>query len=849
MIEVLFRGIRIRTLRAVLTTLGVALGVALIVGTFVLTDTIMSAYNTIFNTAYARTAAVVVAQAPFGVVGTTKETVPATLLQRIRALPQVARAHGYIDAHAQLIDAHGTIIGGSGETLLFGIPTHELDVTNPLHLLRGSWPTGSHDIIIDEDTAREQHLGLGATVGLVARTPLEQYHVVGIFRFGDATALGPGQMLAVDLGVAQRIFDERGMVDEIDVAPRPGVPTASLVHAIQQVLPPTARVTTAAQQVRDATSQVGQQYLLLEYVLLAFGGVALLVASFIIFNTMAITVVQRLRELATLRALGASRHQILALILLEGAITGAVGSVLGLGLGIGCAKGLNALFAASKIHLPAAGLVFTWRTALVGLGAGLIFTICASIWPALRATRIPPIAAFRQDNAAIPPPVAGNARLAIAGAAGLGVALLVTASVSSDLSTIVRLLLVAAGALLLFVALAAVSRWVVPPLASVIERPLEPFGHVTAELARENTVRAPGRTATTAAALTVGVTLIVVATILAQGLSQATGNSMRGQVTAAYVVTPLRDVLPPEVQRALNAAGLASASVRSGLVHVFDGNETLTAVDPRDIARLYRFRWAKGSSLQALTALDNTGVLVANDFAAAHHLQPGLPVRMQTTAGVMLRLTVRGVYVAPATAPLLGNLTITTSLFDRSFTTPGDTVVFVDATRAAGLQSRSAIATVLKPFPTAQLHSLDQFISLSQAPIAEVLNLFYLLLALSVVISLFGLINTLALSVAERTREIGVLRAIGMTRLQVIMMISAESEIIALIGAVVGSAAGLVLGAVTVQVLSTWAVGYSIPWLTLAILLLVALLASGLAAIVPARRAARLDPLTALSYE
>ncbi len=847
MIEVLLRGMLIRKLRAALTAFGVVLGVAMIGGTFVLTDTIMSAYDSIFNTAYLHSDAVVVAKAPFGVVGTNKEAVPATLLQRIRALPAVARAHGFIDTHAEITNTGGTVLGGSGETLLFGIPSADLDAMNPLRLQGGRWPRGPHDIIVDEATAKDQHLGIGATVGLVTRKPLERFHVVGTFRFGGVTTLGPTQMLAVDLGVAQRLSDKQGMFDEIDVARRPGVTTAALVTAIGEVLPPTAQVSTAAQQARDATSDVGAQYMPLQYVLLAFGGVALFVASFIIFNTMSITVMQRLRELATLRALGASRRQVLASILLEGAVIGTVASVVGLGAGIGFAKGLDVLFAASKIHLPGASLVFAWRTVLIGLGAGIGVSLAASLSPALRAVRVPPLSAFRQDAVPASSRRSRQSRIVFVGGVILGASALVAAATAGDLSTTSRLLVLAAGALFLFLALGGAAQWIVPPLAAVVERLLSPIGRTATELGRDNTVRAPGRTATTAGALAVGIALIVVATILAQGLSLTTGNSIRRQVSAGYVVTPLKDVLPPEVQRALKAAGLASAGVRGGTVHSFDGNELMAAVSPADIARFYHFEWTGGSSQSALSSLDGTGVLVAGDFASAHHLKVGMRLTAQTTSGLTLQLTVRGIYAAPAIAPLLGAMTITTELFDRSFTTPGDSAVYVDGNGSA--QSRAAIERVLKPFPSAQLHSLDEFITLSDAPIADVLNLFYLLLALSVVISLCGLINTLALSVSERRREIGMLRAIGMTRAQVAAMICVESEIIALIGASVGIVAGLVLAAVATRALSAWSVGYGIPWITLAVLVVVSLVASAAAGILPARRAARLDPLTALAYE
>ena len=421
--------------------------------------------------------------------------------------------------------------------------------------------------------------------------------------------------------------------------------------------------------------------------------------------------------------------------------------------------------------------------------------------------------------------------------------------VPGGLPAATRLVLLGGGALVLFIAVAGASRWIVGPLAAVIEKPIEPFTRGAGELAREDTRRNPARTATTAAAaLTIGVALIAFVAIMAQGLRASTGTSIRHQVTADYVITPQTDVLAPDVQHALSATGIRNAGVRAGTAHVFGTNQTMTGVVPADIARFYRFQWDGGSASTALTALDDSGVLVAGDFAAAHHLKPGMVLTVKTTTGATLRPTVRGVYAVPKLSPLLGAMTITTTLFDRSFTTPGDRVILV-RTGGTSPAGRAALQAALQPFPTAQIHTLAGFITAQQAPIATLLNLFYVLLALCVLISLLGIVNTLALSITERTREIGVLRAIGMTRTQLRRMTRIESEITALIGAVIGIAIGVLLAALTARTLSAWDVGFAVPWTALAILLAGAFAAGALSGIGPARRAAHLDPLNALSYE
>jgi putative ABC transport system permease protein len=408
MFNVVLRGLWARKSRAVLTMLAVVLGVAMISGTFVLMDTVMSAYSSIFTTAYQHTDAVVVAQSPFGAIGAANQPVPASLLYRIRALPDVQKAHGYIDSHAQLTSAAGTAIGKSSEEAsVFGLPSRELDAMNPLSLVSGTWPSAPGEIIIDQATAARYHLTAGTTVGLVARKPLARFRVTGIFRFAGAAALGPTQFAAVDLAVAQRIFGKQEWFDEIDVAARPGVSVSRLVAAIRGIAPPGVQVKTAAQQAGTATADVGRQFAPLRYVLLAFGAIALLVGSFVIFNTLSITVAQRTRQLATLRTLGASRRQVLASVLAEGTIIGAVSSVAGLAAGAGVANGLSATGITAGLLLAALtaralsawniGFAIPWTTLAILLAAALAAGTIAGAGPARHAARMDPLQALSYE--------------------------------------------------------------------------------------------------------------------------------------------------------------------------------------------------------------------------------------------------------------------------------------------------------------------------------------------------------------------------------------------------------------------------------------------------------------------
>ena len=847
MITVILRGVLGRKLRAVLTAIAIVLGVAMISGTYVLMDTTMRAFDQVFETAYSKTDASVLGKTPFSATEAVPPPVSAALVEPIRGLPEVEEAEGFIQDSAQLRNERGEALTGFGVPLAFGIATRS--PLNPLEMIAGREPAGANEIALDEKTAKKNDFRIGSRIGVAARGPLEWFRVVGLFRFGGVESLGPMQMMVFDLPVAQRIFDKQGLYDGIDVRARDRVTASELTAAIAPLLPATAEVKTREEQVDASTSAVGEGIAIVRYILLAFGAVALFVGSFVIFNTLSITVAQRMRELATLRTIGASRGQVLASVLLEGALIGALASLIGLAGGLALAKALDGLFTSAGLELPKAGIVLAWRTVAVSLAAGMLVTLAATLLPAMRATRVPPIAAVR-EGAVLPPSRLGRATDVLAGAAILtGTAVLALTAAAGGLATVPRLLLLATGAVLLFFGLAPFSRRLVPPLSFALGKPIEAVTGAAGALARENSNRDPGRTAVTAAALTVGLALVAFVAVLGHGLRTTVRDAVERQVRADYVIRADQALMTPAVGRALRGGPvLAAASVRAGNVHAFDETRLLTGVDPALISRFYRFEWAAGSTGAALRRLDASGVIVRDDVARANDLAIGSRFAVETTSGKRLALVVRGIYEAPTFDPLLGAMTVSTQLFDRGFPIPNDLAVFVD-TGGATVAHESAVRSLLVGFPSAKVRTLDEFIAWQQASIGTLLNLFYVLLALSVVISLFGIVNTLALSIVERTREIGVLRAIGMTRSQLTRMIRVESEITALIGAVVGIVLGIALAALTTRALASWDLSFSIPWGTLLVLAIAAFVAGLLAGIFPARRAAHLDPLKALHYE
>jgi putative ABC transport system permease protein len=432
-----------------------------------------------------------------------------------------------------------------------------------------------------------------------------------------------------------------------------------------------------------------------------------------------------------------------------------------------------------------------------------------------------------------------------AGTAGAG--LLGTGLWATGLATSVRLALLAGGAAVLFICLAFATRWVVSPLAAALGRPLQAVTGAAGMLARENSRRNPARTAVTAGALTIGVALVAFVGTLGAALRGTIDDSVRQQIRSDYVVAD-EAPLSPAVGDALRSAGVAATSIREGQAILFGKAEQINGVDPTSIGRFYRFEWAQGSSNGAVAELARGGAIIEKAFAASHHLGLGSRLRLQTQSGRWLSLTVRGLQTLPTFGALLGPITISTAQFDRGFVQPSDAAVLVFR-RGVSTTAQRAIASILAGFPNAGVKTVDAYAENTQATINTVLNMFYLLLALSAIVSLFGIVNTLALSIVERAREIGTLRAIGMTRRQLTRMVRIESEIIALIGAVIGIAVGLGLAALATTALAAWSLSFSVPWTTLLVLTVSTFFVGMAAGVFPARRAARLDPLHALQYD
>ncbi|HLY48098.1 MAG TPA: FtsX-like permease family protein [Solirubrobacteraceae bacterium] len=854
MTRVALKGLLGRKTRAGLTAVAIVLGVAMVSGTYILTDTIKAAFSTVFTRAYAHADAVITGKSAIGTNNNNGNdaappSLSGSLLARIRALPQVSLASGSIADQAGLVGRNGKVIArGGAPGLAFSYTPAGLHFT-PLTLASGSWPSAPNDVDIDAETSSKEHYSIGQTIGVVARGPEERFRIAGTVKFGGVSSLGGATMAIFTLPTAQRIFNKPNQFDQINIAAGKGTSPQQLVRAIRPILPPNSQVRTGQAQAQQATKDTSGFLSIFQDFLLAFGGVALFVGSFVIANTLSITIAQRTRELATLRTLGATRRQVQGSVMLEALVIGTLASVVGLFLGLGLAKALNSLLVSFGIDLPQTSTVFKARTVIVSLIVGSVITLLAALRPALRATRVPPIAAVREGALLPPSRFARFGQLASALTLITSIAVMLIALFVGGLSTGTRLIGIAVGAVGLFLGVSMLAPRVVPGLARVLGWPAARFGGAAGKLARSDATRNPARTASTASALMIGLTLVTLVGVLAAGLRTRFENGVNQAFIANYAVTASNNFTPISVasESALrHVPGVLDVSgVRAGEAKVFGSTINLTGVAP-DVNRVIYVKWTHGSQ-QTPAQLGFDGAFVSKSYAQAKHLHVGSPLSVQTPRGIVVHLTLKGIDDPPKGASPFGDVTISSALFDRVYQNPQNLFVLLNVSGGVKPANTHILNAALRGFPDAKLQTKSQFTKNQLQGLTLLLNLLYVLLSLSILISLFGIVNTLVLTVFERTRELGMLRAVGMTRRQVRRMIRQESVITALLGAAFGIPLGIVLAIVIGAAIGFTAL--TIPVGTLVVFVIAAILAGIVAAILPARRASRLNVLEALQYE
>ena len=849
MTKVTLKGLGLHKARAVLTTLAVVIGVAMISGAYVVSDTMLSAATSLSGAAYDNTDAVVTKKQAFtngsDTIGTAVTVKPATLA-KIRSMPQVAAATGDITEQAKLIGKDGKVIG-SGPYFAVGLdPVNGKNLT-PFKLSDGRFATAPNEVVIDKGTADKEHYEVGDTIKASAIGPVKTYKIVGITKWGNVDNFGTATAAIFTLPETQAMFHKGNAYNSILVGASDGTSQAQLQAALKTQLGPDVTVQSAKKQDRFTLDGLTGFVKIIRGILIGFGLVSIFVGAFIIFNTLSITVAQRIRELAMLRTVGASRRQVMRSVVGEAFVMGLLGTIVGIIAGFGIAKGLQAVMTAAGLDLPKVGTVFEARTAIVAAIIGIGVTILASIAPALRATRIEPVAALR-EGAELPLTKAGRRMPKIGlGVTVLAVVLVAIGNFGGGMTFSERLPFIGLGSLLLFVGIAMLSPKFVKPLASVLGKPAERVGGAAGVLARRNAERKPGRTAATAAALMIGIALVTFVAVLAAAVKNSAEGDIKDQVSRSDYVISASDDWSPVSKETKDAAksvvgvtaiqGIREDNAKAGKAKI-----RVDGVNAGQIGQTFKYAWKDGSSDAALSQLDSGGAVLLDDFAKKHHYKVGSPITLTSQAGEKVNLKVAGLLDAKMNTLYLAEVTVANQTFGKYFHADGDRFAFIKGGSLGDLKK------ALAQYPAAKVTTTDTFVDDQLGWLSSMLAILYVLLAFAVIVSLFGIVNTLALSVVERTREIGMLRAVGMTRRQTRRMVRHESIVTTLIGAALGAGVGLFLGGMTVGALHSEGLTFQLPVGTLIAFVVIAIVAGTLAAIAPARRAARLDVLEALQY-
>jgi putative ABC transport system permease protein len=844
------RGLWGRKLRTILTGFAIVLGIATISGTFVLTDSITHAFHAIFSNIYNGTDASITGKSAVSENATTDlPPFDESLLTKVKTLSAVQAALGGVGGTANLIGSNGKVISfGGAPHLGFSVDPTQARF-NSLSLVEGDWPK-ANEVVIDRTTANKKHINVGDTIRIEAEGAATPFKVAGLVKFGSSgLSLGGATLAGFDLASAQRLFDKEGKLDQIRVARKSGVSEQELLDQIKQILPPQTQVRSGVEQASTDASDVNSFTSFLQKFLLSFGFIALFVGAFVIANSLSITITQRTREFATLRTIGASRKQIRRSVMLESFIIGTLASVIGLFLGLGLAKLLFWIFGQFGFTLPNTGLLFKPRTIIVSLLVGIIVTMVASMRPARRATRVPPIAAVR-EGATLPPgrfakyrPM-GSALLAVLGF------LLLALGMWGTHGTGKVLLFMGLGAVLVFVGVALFSSQLIRPIAAVLGVPGDRLAGAPGVLARENATRNPQRTGANAGALMIGITLVTLVTMLATSIRASFFGAVDKIFAANYAITAENnfDLIPASIGEAIKKEpGVHDVvGVRVGDMRIFGSKNQLSGIDPGG-SKIFRLDWKEGDQ----SVLDRIGprdAFTDNDYAKKHDLHVGSQVQILVPSGQKPTFRISGIYDPPSGgSPFNGPLVVSTAAFDKLYTAPQDQYVFFNVDGGATKANSAKLEKALAGYPNAKVQTRDEFKKNQASFLGNILNILYVLLALSVIVSLFGIVNTLILTIFERTRELGMLRAVGMTRWQVRTMIALESVVTSLIGAVIGIVLGIVLSVLLIVRVDFLVLSW--PVTSLFVFVLVAIVAGVVAAIFPAQRAAKLNVLEALQYE
>ncbi|MBN2623091.1 MAG: ABC transporter permease [Acidimicrobiales bacterium] len=829
--------------RLLATCTAVLLGVAFLSGTLVLGDTMSQGFGDMFTEANAGTDAMVRSSVKVGAADFAERgLIDRALVDEIAAVDGVAAVAPRIEGNGRIIGADGDPIGGNGPPTVAGNWIDDDDL-NPYDLDEGRAPAAPGEVVIDRAAAEQGDLAVGDSTVVRTPDPIE-VTVVGLATFGDADSQGPVTYAAFTDAFAEEVLlATPGQVSSIVVSAEAGVSQDELVDRLDAVLPAGVESLTGDALTAEMETDIQEDFLgFLEMILLVFAGVALVVATFSIYNTFSILVAQRTRESALLRALGASRGQVLRSITAEAVLVGVLASLGGIAVGMVLASGLLSLMDSMGMSMPASALILEISTVITAMVVGVVVTVVASLAPAVRASRIAPLAAMRATA------VDRSAASWFRGVAGglvtvAGVAVVVAGATGGELS------LTGLGALVTLIGVVTVGPIVARPAASLLGAPQAARPGLSGTLARRNAMRNPRRTASTASALMIGVAVVALFTVVAASIKQSVDDTVDEQFAGDLVVVSdgfgigglSTDLAPavadlPEVSDVL-AAGNAPVEI--------DGDDEIAVTtDPAEIESLIDVGLLEGS----LSDLGAGEVAMSEDYADDRGVTLGDQVSMAYPDGVTEQLTVGAVY---AEQDLMGGLILPEDAFRSHTAQPSDFIVMIGlADGVAETDGERAVQAVADRFSAPDVQTRDEYTASVAGQVDQMLNMVYVMLLLAIIIALMGIANTLSLSVHERTRELGLLRAVGQSRRQLRAMVRGEALVVALFGTVTGVVLGLFLGWAMVDALADEGfTAFAVPAGPLAMVLALGALVGVVASVRPARRAARLDVLEAIATD
>ena len=829
--------------RLVLTSLAIILGTGFLSGTLIFSDTLNKTFDRLFADvfrdvdAYVRSSQFV--EVGFG--GEQRAQTPISALDAVLAVDGVQDATGDIQAFARIIGKDGTPMGSeNGPPTFGGIATKSL--AGLWTIEQGRLPVGPNEMAMDKATAKNAKYSIGDRVRVTAQKGSRTFTLVGIANYGDVSSPGGATFALFDQPTASEFLLREGYVDAFLVKGDGSLTDEELATRITSSLDPTLKLETltGAQITKETQDQIGQVLSFLTIFLTAFSLIALGIGCFVIYNVFSITIAQRLRENALLRAIGASKRQVSSSMFVEAGLIGVIGSFLGFASGIGLSQALSALLNAFGVEIPTKGLSVSLSTLIITVLVGTVVTLVSAIFPALRAGRVPPLAALRDTALEV---VDRRGRRVLIGVivsalGALGITL--TALGQSNNFLGIGILFVFAGVIIIGPAIAK-------PVALTLGRPIERWRGITGGMARQNAARNPKRTARTAAPVLIGVALVTAFTAFAASLRSeirnTIGSSFRGDYALSVdsqgfggIPISVTDQIAklPQVKQ---ATGIGFVSVKFG-----EDSRFAVVIDPKTTSGLYDFTMVEGRE----DTLSATGVLVSTTVATNKGLSVGSTIPITLLDGDVVNARVEGIFDGKGT---FGNYVVNRDLFTNTSTPLFNNYVYiVKSPEASDADLEKAVSSVTTELGIGKLQSREAFIDAQAAQVNQILGLIYGLLTLSIFIAVVGIVITLLLSVFERTREIGLLRAVGMTRSQVRTTVRWESVITSLYGAVVGVILGIVMGAVLIGVLAEGGLGaFRLPITGTVIILLLSFIIGVLASIYPARRATKVDVMRAIA--